>query len=271
MRRICLKTSAIACLLVLSTSFSAAAVENQCRWKSPSHVVMLAELFTSQGCSSCPPADRWLSREMKKPGQEQHILPLSFHVDYWDYIGWKDPYANPQFTQRQYSHRQAGNTSVIYTPQYILAGKEWRNWGRPGDVGVAIQEHANKLAPVVIDVSLDRLSPSKVSLRVNTSWVNSEDLGANGRLYVSVYEDRLVQHVSSGENKGDTLRHDGVVRAMLGPFPVSPVTGAVNIGLTLGDMWINKNLGLGLFVENGKRTNILQALNVPNALEKCRS
>ena len=100
-----------------------------CESKSPAHTVALVELFTSEGCSSCPPADRWLQSLPQQGLGFDKLVPLSLHVGYWDYIGWKDPYAQALFTERQREYarlRQAGN---VYTPQIVLNGNDFRAWG----------------------------------------------------------------------------------------------------------------------------------------------
>lgn len=88
----------------------------------------LIELYTSEGCSSCPPADRWLSRLVDHPALWQQIVPIAFHVDYWDYIGWKDRFARPEFTNRQRQYANESGLSTIYTPGVLANDKEWRNF-----------------------------------------------------------------------------------------------------------------------------------------------
>src|SRR5262252_1823658 len=89
----------------------------------------LIELFTSEGCSSCPPAEKWLSRLKSNPDLWKKIVPLAFHVDYWDHLGWRDRFAKPEFTSRQQRYAAAwdGDDSV-YTPGFVVNGKEWRSW-----------------------------------------------------------------------------------------------------------------------------------------------
>jgi hypothetical protein len=96
-------------------------------FKSGNKQVALIELYTSQGCSSCPPADEWLSKLKDKPGLWSEFVPVAFHVDYWDYLGWKDSFSNGKFSNRQRLHKAQGNVKVVYTPGFFLNGKEWKS------------------------------------------------------------------------------------------------------------------------------------------------
>src|SRR5258708_3115069 len=88
----------------------------------------LIELYTSEGCSSCPPAENWLSRLKESPGLWKDFVPLAFHVDYWDYLGWRDPWASKSFSDRQRNYAKQWRSDSIYTPGFVLNGKEWRDW-----------------------------------------------------------------------------------------------------------------------------------------------
>lgn len=90
--------------------------------------VNLLELYTSHGCSSCPPADAWLRKLEGHPGLWRQIIPVAFHVDYWDGLGWPDRFASPVFSNRQRAHRLQGGISSVYTPGFLLNGREWRGW-----------------------------------------------------------------------------------------------------------------------------------------------
>lgn len=90
--------------------------------------VRLLELFSSQGCSSCPPAQQWLNQLTHSPALWTRVVPIVFHVDYWDYLGWKDPYSSPYFSNRQRSYKKMGATRSVYTPGFFLQGKEWRGF-----------------------------------------------------------------------------------------------------------------------------------------------
>src|ERR1043166_3986063 len=88
----------------------------------------LLELYTSEGCSSCPPAETWLSRLKESPGLWKDFVPVAFHVDYWDYLGWRDPWASKSFSDRQRAYAKQWRSDSIYTPGFVLDGKEWRDW-----------------------------------------------------------------------------------------------------------------------------------------------
>src|SRR5213083_577539 len=88
----------------------------------------LIELYTSEGCSSCPPAETWLSRLKESPGLWKDFVPVAFHVDYWDYLGWRDPWAAKEFSDRQRAYARSWRGGAVYTPGFVLNGKEWRDW-----------------------------------------------------------------------------------------------------------------------------------------------
>ena len=112
--------------------------------------VTLLELYTSQGCSSCPPAERWLNAYVQADDLWQRIVPVALHVDYWDYLGWQDPYASAANSQRQRAYAQAGQARTVYTPGVFANGQEWRGWSwrkqppasgkRPGNLEVRVQD-----------------------------------------------------------------------------------------------------------------------------------
>jgi hypothetical protein len=110
--------------------FSTVQSEEVVEFSSTANQTAVVELYTSQGCSSCPPAEKWMNALRDDPGLWSRFIPLAFHVDYWDRLGWPDPYASKQYTERQYQHRRENNISSVYTPGVILSGEEWRGWIR---------------------------------------------------------------------------------------------------------------------------------------------
>ncbi|MEW6205622.1 MAG: DUF1223 domain-containing protein [Pseudomonadota bacterium] len=253
--------------LIGLSSGNAFAQQGTCKWTSPAERMIVAELYTSEGCSSCPPADRWLSSQLTTPERSSSILALSFHVDYWNYIGWEDPYSKRQFTERQYAHKRAGNVSQIYTPQYVFSNREVRRWGQAGVVPQRLTAMQQDKPPVGLQVSLERKAANQVEVKVKTQWLDERYSG--GRVFVAFYEDNLSQQVKAGENRGELLKHDRVVRHLSEAKKVSPATQVQVFNYTLPADWNQSNVGLGVIVENNESNTVLQALNAPKALGQC--
>ncbi len=167
----------------------------------------LVELYTSEGCSSCPPADRWLSALKEHPALWQRLVPIAFHVDYWDYIGWKDRFAQPEFTDRQRQYAEENSLPTIYTPALISNGKEWRNFGWTAPTTT---EERN-VGVLIVKAGADELAISFQP--VQTMAVDK--LVAN----IALLGFGLASDVRAGENVGRELSHDFVVleyaRAMM--------------------------------------------------------
>src|SRR6476659_11420511 len=115
-------------LAVLASCLMSAAQAQKCTARSGDKTAVLVELYTSEGCNSCPPADRWLSGVARTYPRDR-VVPLALHVDYWDYIGWKDPYARREFSQRQRRLSQLQRASFVYTPQVLVQGRDFPGWG----------------------------------------------------------------------------------------------------------------------------------------------
>jgi hypothetical protein len=168
----------------------------------------LVELYTSEGCSSCPPADEWLRRAPQQAG----VAALEFHVDYWDSLGWRDRFADPRFTQRQREQAARDGGTGIYTPQVVLDGRGWPGWYR-GALPAAT-------APASATMRLAVTAGPVLHVRVDTT-LDAPDDAAAFRNFIAVTEDGLASDVRAGENRGARLRHDHVVRAFAGPLPLA--------------------------------------------------
>lgn len=114
--------------ILLLLACSATTYAGDYRFSSGEKQTALLELYTSEGCSSCPPADRWLSSLKSKEGLWEEFIPIALHVDYWDYIGWQDRFASKQYSQRQRQYAREQSLKTVYTPGFVYNGKEWRNW-----------------------------------------------------------------------------------------------------------------------------------------------
>lgn len=161
---------------------------------------VVVELFTSQGCSSCPPADALLDELADQPG----LLALSFHVDYWDYIGWKDPFASAEYTQRQRDYARTLGLRYVYTPQIVVDGRKDLVGSHRRAVESAIKEAA-KRAPAV-DVKLVPEDGGKITLSAGSAPAE----GAT--VYLVMFDDDHETDVARGENGGRSIHNANVVR-----------------------------------------------------------
>ena len=254
-------------LLFVSFNIRAAPVVS-CQWKSPPHRMVVAELYTSEGCSSCPPADRWLSKQFKPSSVSQQVLPLAFHIDYWDYIGWKDPYGSAVHTKRQQLLRQRGNTRAVYTPQFVLSGQEFRDWGDTDLFKRLLNQAALEEPLIHIHLQVEKKPNSDLGLKIRVEPTHHET-SITGNLLIAIYEDGLKQEVRAGENRGANLKHDGVVRTLLGPYAVIKGQANLTVPVDLSAEWNKPNVGIGIFVEQGEGRSIIQALNAPRLFSNC--
>lgn len=177
------------------------AMAASCDARSGPDRTTVVELYTSEGCSSCPPADRWLSSLRSTNGGPQPLLALAFHVSYWDRLGWADRFASPVYSERQRSVVAAHGGRVVYTPQVIVNGIDWRGWPRLPKA---------EAAPA-IDLQLSRDGASVTARIAGRPGAASAPRQLSG--YWVLLEDGHHTEVKAGENAGASLRHDHVVRA----------------------------------------------------------
>jgi hypothetical protein len=236
-----------------------AAIAQGCSKHSPTHTVALLELYTSEGCSSCPPADRKLSTlRGSTPGSDtglDRLVPLSLHVDYWNDIGWKDGFSSGTYTERQRALSALANSRIVYTPEVFVAGRELRNWSN--EIPATVRRINSQPARADIVVTLGEVSGGSIPVDVRAH------AGQGGKLYVALYENNLVSEVTSGENRGATLHHDFLVRQWVGPIALSAQDAGGKAGLTrslpVPAGVVAGNLGVAAFVQ-GDRGDILQAV-----------
>ncbi len=174
---------------------------------SQSTSIIVLELFTSEGCSSCPPADKLLSQVIDNADQGVEVLGLSFHVDYWDYIGWKDPYASTDYTTRQRVYGRKFQNNSIYTPQMVVNGKHEFVGSDQRKLNQAIGYEKGKAFGSSLELKDVKLSDFNLKMTVSSSDIERSILN------VAIVERKLSQQVTRGENRGRTLSHDNVVRA----------------------------------------------------------
>lgn len=166
----------------------------------------LLELYTSEGCSSCPPADRYLASLAQAPGLWQDVVPVAFHVTYWNYLGWKDPFADVAFDRRQRA-LASRERSGVYTPGVFLAGREWRNWRREQQLPQRREDAGVLSARVTCDRIDAEFSP------VSAGQERAANGGVPSHLEVAWLTRNASSRVLRGENRGRTLAHGFVARS----------------------------------------------------------
>ncbi len=206
---------------------------------------VVVELYTSQGCSSCPPADAFLGELAMWPG----VIALAFHVDYWDYIGWKDPFAQPAYTQRQKSYQRSFASRYVYTPQMVIDGRDHAVGSRRGEVEDKIAEaRARKKA---VTVGFDAVDGGRVVIPAGPAPRGGADV------WLVVYDEAHETEVARGENSGRTLKDFNVVRELqhLGYW-----TGeALTLPLALDDAAARGRSGCAVIVQHRETKEVLGA------------
>jgi hypothetical protein len=247
-----MKTLLFPALLVLSSIPAYAA---ECAAQSGAQRVALLELYTSEGCSSCPPADAWFSQLEKRGFGADKVIPIALHVDYWDYIGWKDRFASPVHTARQHGQAALNRSNIVYTPQLMLNGRDYRGWGNLANFSADIAA-VNRSAPRA-DIKLSANSDSvQLAVKVNAHGTTKS------ALYLALVESGLSSDVKAGENSGARLYHDFVVRSWHGPFALENGGLELQRRIAAKPEWKIANSRLVAFVQepNGE---IAQTLALP--------
>jgi len=251
--------SALAVVLLTACGVATAA---QCSAKSTGHRVPLLELYTSEGCNSCPPADRWFSALPTRGLTPDRVAALAFHVDYWNYLGWKDPFSKSEHSSRQRAASVRNKSRFVYTPQLLLDGRDYRRGLFRDDftdrVNAIGQENAR--AMIVIDQVAD--ADETVTVHVTVA-VTDATQRQGARAYVALYENNLSNRVTAGENRGERLHHDFVVRELLPAQSVVPDGKVVfEHRFDLEPQWKREDLHFAAFVQSERTGETLQAMVV---------
>lgn len=193
--------------------------------------VSLVELYTSEGCSSCPPAERWLGGLREAPGLWRDFVPVAFHVDYWNRLGWPDRFATGAFTQREYDYAAAWRSDSVYTPCFARDGAEWH-----GGQDLTPTDNQSGRLTVTYDGAVLRaefIPPGQKEATRRGYQVHAAILGAG-----------ITSKVTAGENRGETLRHDFIAltleKSALGdalPLAVPPTAGVPRHALAV---WVTR-------------------------------
>jgi hypothetical protein len=240
-------------------SASTATALADCRAHSPDYATALIELYTSEGCDSCPPADRWLS-SLSAQDLGGRAVALALHVDYWDRLGWKDRFASPGFSQRQREESARSGGDFVYTPQVLVQGRDFARWRASGELKQAIAAINARPARAVLDIAIHpRDGNADVDVSAQVTDVRER---ADAVVAVALVESELASDVKAGENAGKRLHHDHVVRQWRQVFTMDASgTGSGKTSLPLpADPG---PLSVVLLAENARTGEVLQALEIP--------
>lgn len=182
----------------------------------------LIELYTSEGCSSCPPAEAWLSRLKSDPGLWKQFVPIAFHVDYWDRLGWPDRFASKQWTERQSRYAALWRSESVYTPAFVLNGREWRNW-------------SGTLPPPDDKVTGVLRASSDDGKTWSIEFRPAQGEAGEWEAHLAFLGSGISSKIGAGENSGRNLQHDFVVLSQQsGPMKsgAGHAIGSLTIGST---------------------------------------
>jgi hypothetical protein len=238
---------------IVALALAGAAQAQGCSATSGPQRVALVELYTSEGCSSCPPADKQLS--LIGAPANTNVVALALHVNFWDYIGWKDPFARAEFTERQRWLIGVNGGRTLYTPHFFVGGVEISDRSQ---VGSAIRAGSVKPAAAKLNINAVQKADGGLDIRVNAAEAPAT---APLALYAAVTESALVTQVKAGENRGSTLPHDHVVRHWFKPVDIRAGHAELAQAIALTPEQAKKGVNLVAFVQNTRTGEVLQALS----------
>ena len=231
----------------------------QCRAQSGKQTVALLELYTSEGCSSCPPADRWFSGIDLAPAS---AIALALHVDYWDRLGWKDRFASAGYTARQYEQMRRQQAAYVYTPQVLLQGRDFRQWGVRGEPASAVAAINSRPPRAAVElIASKKGDTAEIEVHVNVPETRERP---RARVVVALVQDRLSTTVSAGENAGKQLQHDHVVRQWHAA-PGLDAAGELRERVAFRLPSDSGPVSVVAFAEDAATGDVLQALALPIA------
>lgn len=187
--------------MAFSTESSSYAPHPSLTFTSGPNQTALLEMYSSEGCSSCPPADEWFTGLQKSPDLWKTFVPVCFHVNYWDELGWKDELGSKEFTQRQKIYAMVWKTKSIYTPEFYVNGKEWRSWFQKQELPQFPKTPAGAL-------KVERMTPDYFSVTFVPEHSNAK---VSWWAHFALLGFGIEKQILAGENAGKTLRHDFVV------------------------------------------------------------
>lgn len=219
---------------------------------------VVVELFTSEGCSSCPPADELLGRlRQDLSAKNIQVIPLGFHVDYWNSLGWKDRFSSAEFTQRQEQYTRALKVDGPYTPEMVVDGEVEFVGNDAGRAQSTIRQQAGLLAEALVTIA----PTGSDQLKIQVKGPATPDAG-NALVMLAITEDNLTTQVGSGENGGRTLHHAAVVRELRQVGTLKDGALETTVPLKLEKDWKRNDLHAVVFVQTGPNGKIAGVASV---------
>ena len=256
--------AALAVQFMIAAPFAAPALAAPaCNAQSGAQRMPLVELYTAEGCLSCPPADRWLGELTQA---DSGVAALAFHVDYWNDDGWVDPFSDAAYTQRQsYRLRLAGKKTLV-TPEVMIGTQTMVDWRSAAAVKRALHNAREGDAEVQLSLS-GALTADHADLQLSAKETGAKTQTPAPMLWLALYQQGADRHITAGENRGVSLHHTHIVRKLAGPWKLEPdgTHGAVRIPLHGLDP---AELGVILFAESAQDARTLQSVVLP--LRNCR-
>jgi hypothetical protein len=251
---------------MLMMSVATSLLSSASRADEPTTAPVLVQLFTSEGCSSCPPADQLLHEFLAKPPVDGvTIVPMSLHVDYWNHLGWADAYSARQFSDYQRQYRDAMRATQIYTPQMIVDGRTAFVGSDRAAARKSIEDAA-KLPKVRLSLRLSAPEHDGSKIRVEIDVQHGDALPADQAftLMLAVTEDDLTSDVRRGENAGRKLHHDAVVRLLrsVGDIRKDGGSAPFQVDLPLDPQWHRGRLHVVAFVQSKQDLRVYSVASV---------
>jgi hypothetical protein len=206
--------------------------------KPPGPTPVVVELFTSQGCSSCPPADELIRTIARDPSLHGKVIPLAFHVDYWDRLGWRDPFSSAEWSRRQFFYVRALSANSAYTPQAVVNGGRQFVGSRAEALSAAIDEASHRAPIGSVRVEATR-SGNVVTATIHAAAPQGAEV------VVALFQNDVTTRISAGENDGRTATEDAIVRRL-----VRVGIGNVDKSITLPVEPSWRNVGIVAFLQN---------------------
>lgn len=234
------------------------AIAGECHLESPAHRATVIELYTSEGCNSCPPVDRWFGGLAKEGISPETAVLLAFHVDYWNQLGWPDRFSRSEFSGRQRDVAARQGSGVIYTPQLTVDGRDFRQ-------RYNLESLRGKLAAINREKGQARIRADLFSSATEIRISGEVDVlggygGKSVQIWIAAFENGLSSRVTAGENAGSRLEHDYVVRELAGPFSIGAGNhAALEHRIKLHSGWSPERMGVAIFVERSDTGEVLEA------------